>query len=178
MPPLTATLYTSPTTAACVLPFAIVLEGPKVITRLGELQPNEIWLVLGTMSAVATLVFVLLVSEYWLVNATSSLALSVAGVFKELLTIGGGILIFSEHMSLMNVIGFIICQIGIAAYMWLRYDPNDIGSEPVQMPPAELPLTYGVVPDSDEESAAEDTNENEEEALSLRSEHVEVPIGR
>lgn len=52
--------------------------------------------VLGTMTFIATLVFVLLMSEYWLVQRTSSLTLSVAGVVKELLTIGGGLVFFHE----------------------------------------------------------------------------------
>lgn len=158
-----------------MLPFAVVLEGPKVLTRISELEPNEIWVVLGTMTVVGTLVFVLLVSEYWLVNATSSLALSVAGVFKELLTIGGGILIFSEHMTVMNVVGFVICQIGIAAYMWLRYDPNDIGGAGNDIPFSDLPLTYGVVSDNEEEMHT--ITDEDEEALSLRPQHVGVPVG-
>ena len=73
-----------------------------------------------TMFAIATLVFILLMSEYWLVKATSSLALSVAGVFKELLTIGGGIFFFAEHIDALNVIGFVTCQFGILSYVCLR----------------------------------------------------------
>ena len=34
------------------------------------------------MTLIATLVFVLLMTEFWLVRATSSLTLSVAAVFK------------------------------------------------------------------------------------------------
>lgn len=125
MPPLTATLYTSPTTALCLLPFALALESVAVRKKIDEFEPNEFRTVMLTMTLVATLVFILLVSEYWLVNATSSLALSVAGVFKELLTIGGGVYLFSEHISFLNTIGFMVCQIGIFVYMYLRYDPYD-----------------------------------------------------
>lgn len=125
MPPLTATLYTSPTTALCVLPFAVGLEAVPAWDRISNFDASEFRTVLLTMLLVASLVFVLLVSEYWLVNATSSLALSVAGVFKELLTIGGGIYLFAEHITFLNTVGFIICQVGIFAYMYLRYDPQN-----------------------------------------------------
>jgi solute carrier family 35 protein C2 len=123
MTPVTAVLYTSPTTALCVLPFALGLESVGVwnheFTEAGELS-----IVLVTMTTVATLVFFLLVSEYWLVKATSSLAVSVAGVFKELLTIGGGIFLFSEHVDFLNVVGFTISQLGIFIYIYLRYDSS------------------------------------------------------
>lgn len=124
MPPLTATLYTSPTTALCVLPFAVGLEAIPVWDRINELDFVELRTILLTMLFVGSLVFVLLISEYWLVNATSSLALSVAGVFKELLTIGGGIYLFSEHITPLNTVGFIICQLGIFIYMYIRFDPQ------------------------------------------------------
>lgn len=125
MDPLTATLYTSPTTALCVLPFALALEGGSVWNRVvNDVKPGELPIILGTMTIVATLVFLLLISEYWLVNATSSLALSVAGVFKELLTIGGGIILFAEHVSFLNGLGFVICQLGIFAYIYIRYEPD------------------------------------------------------
>lgn len=169
MPPLTATLYTSPTTAVCVLPFALGLEGKDVVERIAELVDNEFWIILGTMTLVGTLVFILLISEYWLVNRTSSLALSVAGVFKELLTIGGGILFFADHISFLNSIGFFICQIGIGAYAWLRYDPNE-AMESGELPATELPLAYGVVSDEEDGYA-----EQEEQ---LMTEVVSVSVGR
>lgn len=169
MPPLTATLYTSPTTAACVLPFALAFEGKQVAGRMAGLVDNEIWIILGTMTLVGTLVFILLISEYWLVNRTSSLALSVAGVFKELLTIGGGIVYFGDQMSLLNSIGFFICQIGIGVYAWLRYDPND-AIESGELPATELPLTYGIVSDEEEEEA------EQEELRTMET--VSVSVGR
>lgn len=139
MPPLTATLYTSPTTALCVLPFAIGMEGMHVWDRSIELSTEEFAIIAGTMTAVATLVFIVLISEYWLVNATSSLALSVAGVFKELLTIGGGILLLSESVSPLNVVGFCICQVGIFAYIYLRSDASETSpSDPAALPDAEV----------------------------------------
>ena len=152
--PLTAILYTSPTTALCVMPFALGMEGRTIwmghsddiivdnnidmgdrnmtmadITDDYTLETaypdlftaSELILVGTTLVGIATLVFILLLSEYWLVNATSSLALSVAAVFKELLTIGGGIFLFAEHIHLLNVAGFMTCQAGILSYVYLRY---------------------------------------------------------
>lgn len=124
MPPLTAILYTSPTTAACVLPFALVLESSKVVTHFRELDGSSTVRLSGLLFVIATLVFLILMSEYWLLTDTSSLALSVAGVFKECATIGGGILFFNDNFTMLNLVGFLVCQVGIAFYIWLRYDPD------------------------------------------------------
>ena len=110
MSPLQAILYTSPTTTLFVIPLALGFESSSVSSDAGTDSPNELLLIVGTMLFVATLVFILLMSEYWLVNATSSLALSVAGVLKEFITIGGGIFFFSERLDLLNVVGLILCQ--------------------------------------------------------------------
>lgn len=90
---------------------------------------GESMIIFITMTSIASLVFVLLMSEYWLVKVTSSLALSVAGVFKELLTIGGGMLFFSDHIDALNIIGFLICQCGIMSYVGLRTDTKGEASE-------------------------------------------------
>lgn len=120
--PNTATLYTSPTTALVVLPFALALEGPSVWNH--DFSSGDFSIVMITMTSIASLVFLLLVSEYWLVHATSSLAVSVAAIFKELLTIGGGVLFFADHISALNEIGFTICQMGMVYYIYLRYDSS------------------------------------------------------
>jgi solute carrier family 35, member C2 len=131
MSPLTATLYTSPTTALCVMPFAMALEAKTIWTDSDLATGPEAHLILAIMVGIATLVFSLIMSEYWLVNATSSLALSVAGVFKELLTISGALFFFAEHIDLLNVVGFVTCQAGILIYVFLRYDNTQMSYSPV-----------------------------------------------
>lgn len=125
MPPIAAVLYTSPATALCIAPFAAIVELPSAIQHLQRLQQRELWILLVLLSIIGTLVFVLLVSEYWLVSDTSSLALSVAAVFKELMTIMGGILIFKDNFTPLNIAGFVTCQAGIGAYVFLRYNADE-----------------------------------------------------
>lgn len=122
MSPLKAALYTSPTTTICVLPVALAMEGSKVWNHVLEDGLRDGSIVFTTLTVSGSLVFCLIMSEYWLVGVTSSLALSVAGVLKELLTIGAGILLFAETVDFLNVLGFTVCQFGILAYVVLRYD--------------------------------------------------------
>ncbi|CAB9500954.1 35 member C2 [Seminavis robusta] len=154
--PLTATLYTSPTTALCVMPFAFFLEH-KAIAEHTFTDITEGVLIATVLVCIATMVFGLIMSEYWLVRASSSLALSVAAVFKELLTIGGGIFFFAEHLDTLNVLGFCTCQSGILAYVYLRYDNNTSQNQqytPVEQPtnqPTTTEQRQGFVDDPDEE---------------------------
>mmetsp|Transcript_6257 Transcript_6257/g.13772 ORF Transcript_6257/g.13772 Transcript_6257/m.13772 type:complete len:242 (-) Transcript_6257:285-1010(-) len=128
--PLRTILYTSPTTTLFCIPLALGFESSSIATDAQIIDsPSEILLVVLTMLFVATLVFVLLLSEYWLVDATSSLALSVAGMVEELITVGRGLFFFSESLDLMNVIGFVLCQAGILMYVKLRYDKGGSGDD-------------------------------------------------
>mmetsp|Transcript_1712 Transcript_1712/g.1819 ORF Transcript_1712/g.1819 Transcript_1712/m.1819 type:complete len:399 (+) Transcript_1712:90-1286(+) len=120
MSPVTASLYTQPVTALCVLPFALGIEFSSAYED--DTSKLEIVQLLAIMTLIASLVFLLLMSEYWLIKMTSSLTLSVAGTLKETITIGGGIFFFAEHIYLLNVIGFVLCQIGIVMYACLRYE--------------------------------------------------------
>ena len=150
MPPISAILYTSPATAACIFPIAIAVESRKVVKHVAEMESIQLWNLAAALGFIATLVFVLLVSEYWLVHDTSSLALSVAAVFKELMTIAGGIVFFNEHVTMLNIVGFVTCQTGIAAYVWLRYTPKESESSMPAEEDLEEPLANGEFHNHDE----------------------------
>eukprot|EP00188_Purpureofilum_apyrenoidigerum_P001685 Plantae.Rhodophyta-Purpureofilum_apyrenoidigerum.ctg19525.p1 GENE.Plantae.Rhodophyta-Purpureofilum_apyrenoidigerum.ctg19525~~Plantae.Rhodophyta-Purpureofilum_apyrenoidigerum.ctg19525.p1 ORF type:complete len:366 (+),score=48.56 Plantae.Rhodophyta-Purpureofilum_apyrenoidigerum.ctg19525:90-1100(+) len=121
MSPLNAMLYTAPATCLFLFPIAAVLEGRTFVTFVFEesmLGRLRIGLVFGMIGA---MVFVLLLLEYVLVRATSSLTVSVAAIFKELVTVIGGVIIFNEHLSVLNIAGFVLCQVGILDYTYMRY---------------------------------------------------------
>ena len=140
MPPMAVILYTSPATAICLAPVAVVREGTAAMKHLCELPSNKLALLAGLLIGIGSLVFVLLMSEYWLVECTSSLALSVCAVFKELLTIGGGVGLLHERLSVLNMMGFIICQCGIGSYVWFR-SKRDANSKDTELDEVEMPLT-------------------------------------
>jgi len=125
MSPLVAMLYTAPATCVFLLPIAAVLEGRSFLSyvlndsMLGRLRLGLVFGVIGTM------VFVLLLVEYVLVRATSSLTVSVAAIFKELVTVIGGVIIFKEHLSVLNIVGFVLCQLGILDYTYIRYNKQE-----------------------------------------------------
>ncbi len=140
MPPVAVILYTSPATAVCLAPVAVIREGSAALKHLRELPSNKILLLAGLLVAIGSLVFVLLMSEYWLVEFTSSLALSVCAVFKELLTIGGGVGLLHEQLTFLNILGFVISQCGIGSYVWFR-SRKDANAGDIELDEAEMPLT-------------------------------------
>jgi len=129
---------------------------------------SVVLLVVGTMTVIATLVFVLLMSEYWLVQRTSSVTLSVAGVMKELLTILGGIVFFHELVDTLNIIGFVTCQMGIVSYVCLRTRTGTVA--------AAVEGTYSSVLEEVTSTSSATTDDNDEEETQQQQERVQVKI--
>ncbi|KFM57014.1 Solute carrier family 35 member C2, partial [Stegodyphus mimosarum] len=59
-------------------------------------------------------------SEYLLLVYTSSLTLSIAGVFKEVCTLYLAVRYTGDHMTTVNFIGLIVCLIGITLHVVLK----------------------------------------------------------
>lgn len=175
--PLTATLYTSPATVLSILPIALAVEAKSIWNDSTLTEGAEPFLVAAMLTGIATLVFCVIMSEYWLVNATSSLTLSVAGIFKEMLTIGGGLFFFSEHVDMLNVVGFFVCQIGIGSYVYLRFHKQrsaadaytHVLSEEDRAAAADCPKDSIIQPDSytDEDGMELTTYDNHESSSHL-----------
>ena len=56
------------------------------------------------------------VAELRVVQLSSGLSLSVAGVFKELLTVLCSAAVLGEPLTFYNVCGLLLCTLGIAMY--------------------------------------------------------------
>ncbi|EKX43236.1 hypothetical protein GUITHDRAFT_140559 [Guillardia theta CCMP2712] len=121
--PLTMTLYTSPLVSLALLPATIIFESGGVVAVLRACcSPPSYYLILSaSLFFSSILVFCLMVIEFVLVRNTSSLAVSVGSVFKEICTIAAGIVVFGDHLTMFNVIGFVTCQAGIATYIFMHY---------------------------------------------------------
>lgn len=67
------------------------------------------------------LAFAMNMSEYTLIQRTSVVTLSVAGIFKEVLTVIVASTLFGDELTPINVTGLCITLVGIGLYNWLRY---------------------------------------------------------
>lgn len=73
----------------------------------------------GGLAAVGGCVsFLLLLAEMQVVKLSSALTLSVAGIFKELLTVLCSALLLGDSLTPYNVSGLMLCLLGIAHYTY------------------------------------------------------------
>ncbi|KAI9223505.1 triose-phosphate transporter family-domain-containing protein [Blastocladiella britannica] len=122
-----ATLYT-------LSPFMTVFLG--IVSLVGQ-EPADprvgaggdawlnMFLVLG-----GVLAFAMVACEFLLIQGTSVLALSVAGLAKEIVLISASMLVFGDSLSLQNVAGLLLSMVGIAWYNHHRTRQAS-GSRPV-----------------------------------------------
>jgi drug/metabolite transporter (DMT)-like permease len=66
------------------------------------------------------LAFAMVLFEFQLVSHTSVLTLSIAGIFKEVITIGASMAIFGDKLESRSIVGLIISLSGIFMFHQMR----------------------------------------------------------
>jgi solute carrier family 35 protein C2 len=95
-----------------ILPF---LQGdllPQIFEHTDIFWEKTAYVLIG-----AVLAFLLELSEYLLLSFTSSLTLSIAGIFKEIFTLFLAFEYSGDKMSLINFFGLLLCLIGITLHV-------------------------------------------------------------
>ncbi|XP_020315163.1 solute carrier family 35 member C2-like isoform X2 [Oncorhynchus kisutch] len=106
-----------------LLPLFLFNEGLSLSTSeklfcVNELSP--MLYSLATLSIGGSLAFGLVFSEFLLVSKTSSLTLSIAGIFKEVCTLLLAEGLMGDRMSGLNWMSFAVCVSGIALHLGLK----------------------------------------------------------
>lgn len=114
--PITTILQCSPSSIATTVPLVLWFELEPLLAAPFWRHPDILRELGCYLLVVALLVFMLMYSEYLLVQLTSSLTLSVAGILKELLCILGAIVLFRDTFTPLNTLGFCLCAVGILVY--------------------------------------------------------------
>ncbi|XP_076470800.1 solute carrier family 35 member C2-like [Babylonia areolata] len=131
--PLDMMYHIQPWMMLALLPLAAAAEGMKLISTDLVFRFSDLQLLAQTMGLVlagAVLAFFLEFSEFLLVCTTSSLTLSIAGIFKELCVLYLAVYINGDKINFINAIGLVVCLAGIALHIILkavyaRYDRED-----------------------------------------------------
>ncbi|PWA32889.1 hypothetical protein CCH79_00016430 [Gambusia affinis] len=144
---------------------ALSLSDSEKLFRVTELSP--LLYSLMTLSVGGTLAFGLGFSEFLLVSKTSSLTLSISGIFKEVCTLLLAASLMGDRMSKLNWLGFAVCLCGISLHVGLKtyYSKNKVPSvRQLSSRSSELQLPLlRQNGDKCEDSAADDYNDEEEE---------------
>lgn len=66
------------------------------------------------------LAFLMLIAEFLLISETSVVTFSVAGIFKEIMTILLSAVIFGDNFTPLNILGLVISITGVGLYNYIR----------------------------------------------------------
>lgn len=67
-----------------------------------------------------TIAFLMTASEFALLQRTSVVTLSIAGIFKEVVTISAAAIVFGDTMTPINIVGLLVTIVAIAAYNYIK----------------------------------------------------------
>lgn len=114
--------FLAPVMFVMLLFLGLVVEGlPELLEGIKTLQ--EVW---GAFSAPAFLLFpgciafLMTASEFALLKRTSVVTLSIAGIFKEVVTISAAAVVFEDRLTFINFIGLATTMVAIMAYNWFK----------------------------------------------------------
>ncbi|XP_006839290.1 PREDICTED: solute carrier family 35 member C2 isoform X1 [Chrysochloris asiatica] len=160
--PIDTMFHLQPLMFLGLFPLFAVFEGLHLSTseKIFRFQDTGLLLrVLGSLFLGGILAFGLGFSEFLLVSRTSSLTLSIAGIFKEVCTLLLAAHLLGDQISLLNWLGFALCLSGISLHVALKtlHSRGNGGPEPLKglgsSPDLELLLR----------SSQQDEEDNEEE---------------
>lgn len=122
--PILTMLYVSPGMSLFLFIVGALVEG------VNEFKSAQIWNDKGSLMTIILilipgfLAFFMTISEFVLLQYASLLTLSIAGIFKELLTIFVSWVVFGDKLSFLNIIGLIITFADIVWYNIYRFEQN------------------------------------------------------
>jgi len=118
--PIDLVYHVQPIMIICLLPFAVTFEGTRIASSISVFRYQEISVFMSTLGLVGfggLIAFCMEVAEFLLVSYTSGLTLSVAGIVKEVISLTMAIIIEESDVSVINMIGLVVCMSGITMHV-------------------------------------------------------------
>eukprot|EP00310_Coccolithus_braarudii_P016888 CAMPEP_0183359984 /NCGR_PEP_ID=MMETSP0164_2-20130417/53922_1 /TAXON_ID=221442 /ORGANISM="Coccolithus pelagicus ssp braarudi, Strain PLY182g" /LENGTH=444 /DNA_ID=CAMNT_0025534227 /DNA_START=332 /DNA_END=1666 /DNA_ORIENTATION=+ len=120
--PVTLLFYISPFGVVVLAPLAMYVEADHLKTYLFERSMQQALQVLVLAGIGGLVSFVLLLLELRIVRLSSGLSLSIAGIFKEVLTVACSAIFLHDKLTLYNIGGFVVCLLGIGMYNRMQWN--------------------------------------------------------
>lgn len=118
--PIDMIFHMQPWMIVAVVPFTIGFEGKRIYDGFDTLLQTDSAIVFDMwlrISVGAFIAFAMEVSEFLVLTSTSSLTLSVAGIFKEICQLVLAVELYGDQLSLINVLGLVMCLGGICCHV-------------------------------------------------------------
>jgi len=116
--------YLSPTMCVTLFFLGLIFEGGSEFIHAEIWQERGIFTTLCLMIVPGFLAFMMTLCEFKLLSVVQVITLSIAGIFKELLTIALSSIIFGDKLSWLNMLGLFITLGDILWYNVYRFYQN------------------------------------------------------
>ena len=126
-PLVLGTYYISPVGALLLLPCALAIELPTLQMyaedAIADVDDTDVgaYVRLLLLSTVGGALGFALLAELRVVELSSGLTLSVAGIFKDLFQIAASAIMLGDVLTPFNVAGGMLCLSGMGAYQYLKF---------------------------------------------------------
>jgi len=120
--PFSSIFFLAPVMFLTLISIAIPVEGfPALIEGVrGLVAEWGPWLTPLLILFPGTIAFLMTASEFALLQRTSVVTLSIAGIFKEAVTITASLIVFGDTLTPVNVSGLFVTLGSIAAYNYIK----------------------------------------------------------
>ncbi|KAH7171205.1 triose-phosphate transporter family-domain-containing protein [Dactylonectria macrodidyma] len=120
--PFSSIFYLTPVMFVVLMSIALPVEGFGNLIEGFKALSNEWGAVMAPLFLLfpGCLAFCMTASEFALLQRTSVVTLSIAGIFKEVVTISAASLVFHDTLTLVNFIGLLTTLAAIIAYNYIK----------------------------------------------------------
>ena len=120
--PFSSIFFLAPVMFVTLLVIAIPTEGFYPLMEGIQALVAEFGVVLTPLLILfpGTIAFLMTASEFALLQRTSVVTLSIAGIFKEAVTISAAAIVFGDTLTPINVVGLVVTLAAIGAYNWIK----------------------------------------------------------
>ncbi|GJN73118.1 triose-phosphate Transporter [Purpureocillium lilacinum] len=120
--PFSSIFFLTPVMFVTLISLAIPVEGVSALWEGLKTLTNEWGVVMTPLFLLfpGCIAFCMTASEFALLQRTSVVTLSIAGIFKEVVTISAAALVFGDKLTLINFFGLITTISAIVAYNYIK----------------------------------------------------------
>lgn len=120
--PFSSIFFLTPVMFVTLISLAVPVEGVGALWQGFKTLSDE-WGVVATplfLLFPGCIAFCMTASEFALLQRTSVVTLSIAGIFKEVVTISAASIVFGDKLTLVNFFGLITTMVAIVAYNYIK----------------------------------------------------------
>ncbi|KAJ1920764.1 hypothetical protein H4219_001163 [Mycoemilia scoparia] len=115
--PVATILFLSPVMGISLFFLSLIIERP--FSQFGWTALSEFGGLFDAISLMAIgglLAFMMVLSEFAIISRTSAVTLSIAGIFKEIITVIFSVMVFGDTITFVNMVGLLVAFSGIIFY--------------------------------------------------------------